>query len=45
MGKLFFQVRPGVGENSEIEVWGEKRGDRIVATALVFGPLAGGAFE
>lgn len=31
--------------NSEIEVWGEKRGDRIVATVLVFGPLGGGAFE
>ena len=34
-----------IGENNEIEVWGEKRGDRIVATVLVFGPLAGGAFE
>lgn len=34
-----------IGENNELEVWGEKRGDRIVATALVFGPLAGGAFE
>ena len=34
-----------IGDNSEIEVWGEKRGDRIVATVLVFGPLAGGAFE
>ena len=29
----------------EIEVWGEKRGDRIVATLLVYGPLGGGAFE
>lgn len=34
-----------IGDNSELEVWGEKRGDRIVATVLVFGPLAGGAFE
>ena len=34
-----------IGENSELEVWGEKRGDRIVADVLVFGPLAGGAFE
>lgn len=29
----------------EIEVWGEKRGDRIIATMLVYGPLGGGAFE
>ena len=32
-------------ENAEIEVWGERSGDRIVADVLVFGPLAGGAFE
>ncbi|MEM7116002.1 MAG: hypothetical protein AAF614_26410 [Chloroflexota bacterium] len=31
--------------NSEVEVWGEKRGDRIVAEVLVFGPLGGGAFD
>ena len=29
----------------EIEVWGEQRGDRIVATVLVYGSLGGGAFE
>ena len=29
----------------EIQIWGERRGDRIVADVLVFGPLAGGAFE
>jgi hypothetical protein len=34
-----------IGENTEIEVWGEQRGDRIFADVLVFGPLAGGAFE
>ncbi|MCA9921354.1 MAG: hypothetical protein KC421_03225 [Anaerolineales bacterium] len=32
-------------DNAEIEVWGERSGDRIVADVLVFGPLAGGAFE
>ncbi|WP_420643311.1 hypothetical protein [Candidatus Leptofilum sp.] len=31
--------------NVELEVWGERRGDRIVATVLVYGPLGGGAFE
>lgn len=31
--------------NLELEIWGERRGDRIVATALVYGPLGGGAFE
>ena len=31
--------------NMELEVWGERRGDRIVATVLVYGPLGGGAFE
>ncbi len=31
--------------NLELEVWGERRGDRIVATVLVYGPLGGGAFE
>ena len=34
-----------IGENTEIEVWGERRGDRVFATTVVFGPLAGGAFE
>jgi hypothetical protein len=29
----------------EVQVWGERRGDRIVADVLVFGPLAGGALE
>ena len=28
----------------EVQVWGERRGDRIVADIVVFGPLAGGAF-
>jgi hypothetical protein len=44
------EVRPvtdsgEIEENMEIQVWGERRGDRVVATAVVFGPLAGGAFE
>ncbi|MCB8976021.1 MAG: hypothetical protein H6657_01160 [Ardenticatenaceae bacterium] len=34
-----------VNGNLELEVWGERRGDRIVATVLVYGPLGGGAFE
>lgn len=34
-----------VNGSLEIEVWGEKRGDRIIASILVFGPLGGGAFE
>ncbi len=29
----------------EVQVWGERRGDRIVADLLVFSPLGGGAFE
>ncbi len=29
----------------EVQVWGERRGDRIIADVVVFGPLAGGAFE
>lgn len=29
----------------EVQVWGERRGDRIVADVIVFGPLGGGAFE
>jgi hypothetical protein len=32
-------------ETMEIQVWGERRGDRVVADVVVFGPLAGGAFE
>jgi len=44
------QVRPvdslaEMSDNAEIEVWGERSGDRIVAEVLVFGPLGGGAFE
>lgn len=35
----------GVTGSLEIEVWGEKRGDRIIASLVVFGPLGGGAFE
>ncbi len=31
--------------NLELEIWGERRGDRIVAAVLVYGPLGGGAFE
>ena len=44
------EVRP-VTDSSQIEVqmevqvWGERRGDRIVAEVLVFVPLAGGIFE
>lgn len=34
-----------IDTNMEIQVWGEKRGDRVVAKVVVFGPLAGGAFE
>jgi hypothetical protein len=29
----------------EVQVWGERRGERVVAEVLVFGPLAGGALE
>ncbi len=29
----------------EVQVWGERRGDRIVADVLVFSPLGGGMFE
>lgn len=35
----------GITGNLELEIWGERRGDRIVATVLVYGPLGGGAFE
>ncbi len=34
-----------IGENMELQVWGERSGDRVIATIVVFGPLAGGAFE
>lgn len=34
-----------ISGNMELEVWGERRGDRIVAAVLVYGPLGGGAFE
>ena len=44
------EVRPvtdssEIEEQMEVQVWGERRGDRIVATFVVFGPLAGGTFE
>jgi hypothetical protein len=34
-----------IGENMELQVWGERSGDRIIATIVVYGPLAGGAFN
>lgn len=34
-----------IGQNTEIEVWGERRGDRVFAATVVFGAIAGGAFE
>ena len=44
------QLRPAASleempEQAEIQVWGERRGDRIIATIVVFGPLGGGAFQ
>lgn len=44
------QVRPAadsgaIAEDMVVQVWGERRGERIVADVLVFGPLAGGALE
>lgn len=44
------EVRPAtdasqIEEQMEVQVWGERRGDRIVAEVLVFSPLGGGAFE
>jgi hypothetical protein len=44
------ELRPAADANDiepqmEVQVWGERRGDRIVADVLVFGPLGGGAFE
>ena len=44
------QVRPvaesgAIAEDMMVQVWGERKGDRIVADVLVFGPLAGGTFE
>lgn len=29
----------------EVQVWGQRRGDRVVAEVIVFGPLGGGAFQ
>lgn len=29
----------------EVQVWGERRGDRVVAAVLVFGPLGGGTIK
>jgi hypothetical protein len=34
-----------IEENMEVQVWGERRGSRIIADVVVFGPLGGGAFE
>ena len=34
-----------IQEQMEVEVWGERRGDRIVAEVVIFGPLGGTAFE
>ncbi len=34
-----------IKEKMEVHIWGEQRGDRIIADTIVFGPLAGGAFE
>ena len=34
-----------IGENMELQVWGERSGDRVIATVVVYGLLAGGAFE
>ena len=44
------EIRPAtdsrlIEEQMEVQVWGERRGERIIAQVLVFGPLAGGAFE
>lgn len=35
------QIKPQM----ELQVWGERRGERIVADVVVFGPLAGGALQ
>jgi hypothetical protein len=34
-----------IGENMELQVWGESSGDRVIATIVVYGPLGGGAFN
>ena len=34
-----------IGENMELQVWGERRGDRVIATVVVYGLLGGRAFE
>jgi len=44
------EIRPVTDSNElqekmEAEVWGRRSGDRITAEVVVFGPLAGGAFE
>jgi hypothetical protein len=28
-----------IGDNTEIQAWGEQRGDRVIADVLVFKPL------
>lgn len=44
------KIRPAtdstqIKEKMEAQIWGERRGDRILADVVVFGPLAGGQFE
>lgn len=44
------EVRPvtnadEIAPQMEVQVWGQRRGDRVVAEVVVFGPLAGGTFE
>jgi hypothetical protein len=44
------EVRPvtdsaQIEANMEVQIWGDRRGDRVVAEVVVFGPLAGGQFE
>ncbi len=43
-GKVQQVVEPGsadeIGENSTVAVWGERRGDRVIAKTLVYSPAA-----
>ena len=34
-----------IGENMELQVWGERSGGRVIAAIVVYGPLGGGAFD
>jgi hypothetical protein len=34
-----------ISENMELQVWGERSGDRVIATIVVYGPLGGGVFN